>query len=88
MYLEEGSFLDSASTPDSGSTITLLAPLPSRQRELGGGGKGEIFDGELGEMDMESVLVVLSSMQLPSIFFFFFFLSDCNKQEKRETERM
>jgi hypothetical protein len=76
LYLEEGSFLDSASTPDSESRITLLFPLLTRQSDSGVdfvvvavGGKG---GREVGVMDMELsvLLVVLSSMQLPSIFFF------------------
>jgi hypothetical protein len=92
LYLEEGSFLDSASTPDSESRITLLLPLLTRQSDSGGdfvvvavGGKG---GREVGVMDMElsALLVVLSSMQLPSIFFFLVVVKEGGAREK-EKER-
>jgi hypothetical protein len=65
LNLDEGNFLDSASTPFSASSIT-LAPLPTRQRLSGD--LSAAGDVGAGVIDTES-LVVLSSTQLPSIFF-------------------
>lgn len=68
MNLEEGSFLDSASRPQSEESSTTLVPLPIRQRLSGDlVTAGEVNIDVVGVTSMES-LVVLSSMLLPSIF--------------------
>jgi hypothetical protein len=93
LYLEEGSFLDSASTPDSESRITLLLPLLTRQSDSGGdfvvvavGRKGG-RDVRVMDMELSALLVVLSSMQLPSIFFFLVVVVKEGGAREKEKER-
>ena len=87
MYLDDGSFQDSASTPPSESTMVLV-PLPTRQRLFSGGdfvvvaavvnSEKVVADGRF--IETESV-VVLSSVQLPPS------ISVASYERERERER-
>lgn len=88
MNLEEGSFLDSASTPTSASIIALL-PLPTRQRLSGDFVTGKVEAAEIGAIDIES-LVVLSPIELVSIFCLKMlrdFLGNKGKEKRGERQR-